>query len=456
MNSLASSTSRYFSGSSSSNNNKGDDDKNVDNNDVGGGGGNTIQQGNAIDSGGGISSSSSSKKQNAITTSSSPSSVEDGMGDVVAEMCANISSSSDKGSSSYSFNNNEKDNYNKDYNNYDEDDQQHRHRDQNKKRKTNSINTNTMEELERIWNRQADSPAVEGDDSSILSSSNNDKENDNYKTSSTSSSGSNGIPSSSLKTINANADANDVVYKKRVRETTELVLQTFHKDLYEPAIRFAEENQSLQELNIELKNNLETKVREVERLRKSELRSKDIIKNLLKAVGTSNEETKDMSQSKLIEAKLRADLLHTRSECLEVTEEKLIANRSLELVTIDLSNLKKERTQLRNDKVRLERERRSAQSLVDNYAAADANSTNNNSSDVEYYKRKAIELETHLQGMTARLGEKNREIQELRRDRDRNLSQNRLAALKASTSTSMNGGGGKSGGRNNKKSRHSF
>ena len=176
-------------------------------------------------------------------------------------------------------------------------------------------------------------------------------------------------------------------------------------------------------------------------------------------MGTSNEETKDMSQSKLMEAKLRADLLHTRSECLEVTEEKLIANRSLELVTIDLSNLKKERTQLRNDKVRLERERRSAQSLVDNYAAADTNSTNNNSSDVEYYKRKAIELETHLQGMTARLGEKNREIQELRRDRDRNLSQNRLAALKASTSTSMNGGGGKSGsngGRNNKKSRHSF
>ena len=97
------------------------------------------------------------------------------MGDVVAEMCANISSSSDKGSSSYSFNNNEKDNYNKDYNNYDEDDQQHRHRDQNKKRKTNSINTNTMEELERIWSRQVDSPAAEGDDSSFLSSSNTKK-----------------------------------------------------------------------------------------------------------------------------------------------------------------------------------------------------------------------------------------------------------------------------------------
>ena len=194
------------------------------------------------------------------------------------------SSSSNNGSSSYSFNNNEKDNYNKDYNNYDEDDQQHRHRDQNKKRKTNSINTNTMEELERIWSRQVDSPAEEGDGSSFSSSSNNDKENDDYKTSSTSSSGSNGISSSSSKTTNANSNANsnsnddNVVYKKRVRETTELVLQSFHKDLYEPAIKFAEENQQLQELNIELKNKLETKVREVERLRKSELRSKDIIK----------------------------------------------------------------------------------------------------------------------------------------------------------------------------------
>jgi hypothetical protein len=178
--------------------------------------------------------------------------------------------------------------------------------------------------------------------------------------------------------------------------------------------------------------------------------------NLLKAVGTSNEETKDISQSKLIEAKLRADLLHTRSECLEVTEEKLIAYRSLELITIDLSNLKKERIQLKNDKIRLERERRSAQSLVDNYAAAAdvRNSEKNNSSDVEYYKRKAVELETHLQGMTARLGEKNREIHELRRDRDRNLSQNRLAALKASA---MGGSGGNgNGGGNNKKSRHSY
>lgn len=41
------------------------------------------------------------------------------------------------------------------------------------------------------------------------------------------------------------------------------------------------------------------------------------------------------------------------------------------------------------------------------------------------------ELQTHLQGMSSVLTEKNREIAELRKDRDRHLSQNRLAALKA-------------------------
>lgn len=43
------------------------------------------------------------------------------------------------------------------------------------------------------------------------------------------------------------------------------------------------------------------------------------------------------------------------------------------------------------------------------------------------------ELQTHLQGMSSVLTEKNREIAELRKDRDRHLSQNRLAALKAAT-----------------------
>jgi hypothetical protein len=48
------------------------------------------------------------------------------------------------------------------------------------------------------------------------------------------------------------------------------------------------------------------------------------------------------------------------------------------------------------------------------------------------------ELNTHLQGMSAIVAEKNREISELRRDRDRHLSQNRLAALKATGSNNPN------------------
>jgi len=170
----------------------------------------------------------------------------------------------------------------------------------------------------------------------------------------------------------------------------------------------------------------------------------------LKAVETSTEETKDASQTKLVEAKLRAELLHARAERDEAHQNSLVAKRSLELLSNDVTALKTERTQLKNDKLRLDRERRSAQSLAESLSRS-----SNRDPDVDYYKRKSVELETHLQGMTSRLMEKNREINELRNHRDRNLSQNRLAALKAI-------GGGTGGttridsGSNSKKSRYSY
>mmetsp|Transcript_847 Transcript_847/g.995 ORF Transcript_847/g.995 Transcript_847/m.995 type:complete len:173 (-) Transcript_847:229-747(-) len=171
---------------------------------------------------------------------------------------------------------------------------------------------------------------------------------------------------------------------------------------------------------------------------------------------------KDLSQTKLVEAKLRGDLLHTRMERDEVLEEKLILNRTLELSTLDVQNLKQERAHSKNEKLRSERERRQLQALVDTFSASASTHNSNQSSDLEYYKRKSVELETHLQGMTARLLEKNREIHDLRRDRDRNVSQNRLAALKAMSNTTTNSNtttttnGSKGNGSSHKKSRYSY
>ena len=171
-----------------------------------------------------------------------------------------------------------------------------------------------------------------------------------------------------------------------------------------------------------------------------------LLQNLLKAVGESAEDTKDASQTKLVEAKMRADLLHAISERDAAHKDSMVAQRRVELLSNDVSNLKTEKTKLQHDKLRLEREVRSARALADGLSSSLLLSSSSNGNggnhmdDLDYYKGKTKELETHLQGMNACLAEKNREIQELRRCNDRNWSQQRLETLKAaqepSTSTS--------------------
>ena len=157
-----------------------------------------------------------------------------------------------------------------------------------------------------------------------------------------------------------------------------------------------------------------------------------ISQNLLKAVTESAEATKDESQTKLLEAKMRADLLHAISERDASQKDCWIAQRSVNLLRGDVENLKTERTKLQHDKLRLEREVRSARALADQLSNSLLGSDSHHRDDLDYYKGKSKELELHLQGMTARLAEKNQEIQELRRYNNRNLSQQKLESLRES------------------------
>ena len=127
---------------------------------------------------------------------------------------------------------------------------------------------------------------------------------------------------------------------------------------------------------------------------------------------------------------MRADLLHAISERDAAQQDSLVSQRSRDLLSGDVENLKKEKTKLQHDKLRLEREVRSARALADQLSSSLLGS-DHHKDDLDYYKGKAKELEIHLQGMTSRLAEKNQEIQELRRYNNRNLSQQKLETLRA-------------------------
>ncbi len=65
---------------------------------------------------------------------------------------------------------------------------------------------------------------------------------------------------------------------QRVQQTTDLLVKVFTQDIHEPAIRALVTNEELKVSNSKLQSELETKQKEVERLRRSEQRSKEAIK----------------------------------------------------------------------------------------------------------------------------------------------------------------------------------
>lgn len=156
------------------------------------------------------------------------------------------------------------------------------------------------------------------------------------------------------------------------------------------------------------------------------------LQNLLKAVDGVTEDTKDSSQAKLVEAKLRAQLLQARRERDASSQIALLAEHSLELLTAEADALKVEKNRLKHENFRLEREALSSRSLAESLSKTTEGITGSSSSgeNADFYKRKVKDLQNHLQGMQARLLEKNQEIRELKHCRDRNLSQNRLEDLK--------------------------
>lgn len=101
----------------------------------------------------------------------------------------------------------------------------------------------------------------------------------------------------------------------------------------------------------------------------------------MKTVETSNEESRDNAQTKLVEAKLRADFLHAtmqRNEALQQAEEY---KHRADLFKGDLDHYKEKSNKLQNSKAQVERELHSTRSIL-------ASMQGTVSNDVDFYKRK--------------------------------------------------------------------
>lgn len=145
--------------------------------------------------------------------------------------------------------------------------------------------------------------------------------------------------------------------------------------------------------------------------------------NLLHAVEASKTDARENSRTAVAEAGLRAELsfmLAKRDEAFGNAEE---SKRKATLLEEELRQVKTKLVRVTQDKIKMERDQRATLSLaksLDSHVA----------SDVDFYKRKVTELTSHVQGQNAVLAEKNRQVDEMRRQIERSMSQNRLANLR--------------------------
>jgi outer membrane murein-binding lipoprotein Lpp len=128
----------------------------------------------------------------------------------------------------------------------------------------------------------------------------------------------------------------------------------------------------------------------------------------------------------MTEAGLRAELsvvVSQRDEALGFAEE---SKRKACLFQEELHHVKTKLSRVTQDKIKMERDQRATMSLaksLDSQGPVDS----------DYYKRKVSELSSNVQSLNAILVEKNRHLDEMRRQLERNMSQNRLANLRQAT-----------------------
>ena len=198
--------------------------------------------------------------------------------------------------------------------------------------------------------------------------------------------------------------------------------------------------------NMILKEELKGKEMELERIRVAEEKNRETIKvrqkfstrraglpvsthplvhqlllpqNLLQASEKTKLDTQDAARAAVTAAALRADLAVTRNDRDEFQSQAEEAKRKSILMDDQLRNIKTKLSRITQEKLKMERDQRATMSLAKTLDS-------HTNSDTEYYKRKVTELSTHVQQLNVILAEKNRQLEDTRRQLDRSSLSNDL------------------------------
>lgn len=101
-------------------------------------------------------------------------------------------------------------------------------------------------------------------------------------------------------------------------------------------------------------------------------------------------------------------------------------NRKATLLQEQLNEQKIKVSRVTQEKIKIERDYFASQRATKSLAKS---LESHSSGDTEYYKRKVNELNGRIQAMHATVAEKNRQLDEMRRQIERNMSQNRWENL---------------------------
>ena len=161
--------------------------------------------------------------------------------------------------------------------------------------------------------------------------------------------------------------------------------------------------------------------------------------NLLRSVESAKSDARSASRRIQAETRLRSDCTTLRTERDAALADAAESKRRAALAEEEARTARTQLHRCQRDKAQMVRDSRAALSLA---RTLDSHT----SSDSAYYKRQMAALNEQVQKLNATVAEQNHTIKELRRQRERSMSQNQLSQLRA--------GGGGGGGGGAKKSRH--
>jgi len=150
----------------------------------------------------------------------------------------------------------------------------------------------------------------------------------------------------------------------------------------------------------------ETKSREAARLQALDEENRASLSNLLRAVESSKADARNNSRTAQVEARLRKNMNDLRDE-RDQSRIELNESRKQSLLEEELRTTKTRLTRVSQEKNSMERDSRAAISLARSL-------DNNNSNDMNYYKRKVGELSDKLQSSNETIAKQNQTIAELR------------------------------------------